>query len=345
MYNEQDTTNGASNADTTIGAAYAAAAAQETSSSAMSDAEQLKANADDAVDLAYARDALAYVVANLNGQPINVFLSSALKTGIPIGFLADAIREQGTLSVADASLLENLEITLSGLELSPEDAKRASDASKAATKAIAVDDELADNAETRRYMRDLVAVGGALMQWASDMRDEQGIPDNQDLVLPGTRTSNGVILDRVPFWEEHKPETGKFGGLAADTCFFFDNDALERYHWSAKDDNRSKILTHLGIVPDTEKRQNLAQMVRIAIADALRHVGAEDANKVGNGQPVDGMNPMDARLLNFQFKEPNGKREFLWKWFVTGLTDTSNIDKRYRIPNPFGEVGTTGTSN
>jgi hypothetical protein len=345
MYNEQDTTNGASSAETTVGAAYAAAAAQETSSDVMPEDELLADNSEYLADLEYARDALAYVVANLNGQPINVFLASALGTGIPIGFLADAIREQGTLSVADASLLETLEITLSGLELSPEDAKRASDASKAATKAIGLDGELADNAETRQAMKGMVGVGGELHEWNKRFREELGIPDNQDLVFPGTRTSNGVILDYIPFWEEHKPETGKFGGLAADTCFFFDKDALERYHWSAKDDNRSKILTHLGVVPDANKRENLAQLVRMAIANALRRVGADDANKMGNGQPVDGMNSMDARLLNFQFKEPNGRREFLWKWFVTGLTDTSNIDKRYRIPNPYSEVGTTGNGN
>ena len=263
----------------------------------------------------------------LGAMPVNVWLTQNLASGIPVGFLADAIRAANPkLSGADDSLLRITTKLLSGQPLTADELKEMASEVNAAKKEVKEESDGFESAAKREAFIQACAKGGKVYEFWREIREEYGIKEDTAVHLGSAKTCHDITT-------KIERSTDYFGGLIAGTVFFTSKADSTRRDWSTAAE-RDAILNHAGL--NCEGKVNRMQALKAAIETAMLHVGEDGLNKLKNGQPVDGILPADAKVLGITYKEPDATQEYLWHWLWTGSTaGHGNIDSRYSLGSLF----------
>mgnify|MGYP005812330395 FL=1 len=282
-----------------------------------------------AEDKAYALAAVKLVNESftLGAMPVNVWLAQHMASGIPVGFLADAIRAANpSLSGADDSLLSITTALLSGQPLTEEQLKAMrSDVSAAAKEVKEESDGFLSAAQREAFIKACVK-GGKIYEFWREIREEFGIKEDTAVHMGSAKTCHDIT-------SKIERSTDYFGGLIAGTVFFNSKADSKRIDWSTAAE-RDALLNYAGV--QAEGKTNRMQALKAAIENAMLRVGVEGLNKLRNGQPVDGITQYDARVLGITYKEPDATQEFLWHWLWSGSTaGHGNIDSRYSLGSLF----------
>ena len=282
-----------------------------------------------AEDKAFALGAVKLVneTFTLGTMPVNVWLAQHMASGIPVGFLADAIRAANPkLSGADDSLLSMTTALFSGQPLTEAQLKDIKSEAGAAAKEVKEESDGFLSAAQREAFIKACVKGGKVYEFWRGIREEFGIKDDTAVHLGSVKTCHDIT-------SKIERSTDYFGGLIAGTVFFNSKADSTRRDWSTAAE-RDALLSFAGV--QAEGKVNRMQALKAAIEGAMLRIGVQGLNNLKNGQPVEGILPADARVLGITYKEPDSTQEYLWHWLWTGSTaGHGNIDSRYSLGSLF----------
>ena len=148
-----------------------------------------------AEDKAYALAAVKLVNESfiLGAMPVNVWLTQNLASGIPVGFLADAIRAANPkLSGADDSLLSITTKLLSGQPLTADELKEMASEVNAAKKEVKEESDGFLSAAQREAFIKACVKGGKIYEFWREIREEFGIKEDTAVHLGSAKTCHDI---------------------------------------------------------------------------------------------------------------------------------------------------------